>query len=278
MPINAGPRSLRVPEGISRLLRDLIHERTGIFFEDVRMDALLEKLEPLALDMKCQSFLEYYYALKDNAHSEWNHAWDALSVQETYFYRETSQVNALTQAILPEWFKKGTRPFRIWSAACATGEEPFSIAIAIVEAGLAAYPIEITASDASPTALAKASAAVYREKSFRSSFPPALRLKYFTAVEGGWKLSPIITSRVVFKRANLFEPGEIAPLARAHVVFCRNVFIYFSPHAIRQTVATIATRMPSGGHLFVGASESLLRTTTDFELTEIAGALAYVRI
>jgi chemotaxis protein methyltransferase CheR len=278
MPLNAAPRRLRVPEGISGLLRDLIHERTGIFFEDSRMNALLEKLEPLALDMGCGSFLDYYYALKDNTHSEWERAWNALSVQETYFYREISQVNALTQFILPAWFKKGARPFRIWSAACATGEEPFSIAIAIAEAGLSAFPIEITASDASPNALAKAAAAVYRENSFRNSFPLALRDKYFTAVAGGWKLSPKITDRVVVKRANLSEPGEIAPLAHAHVVFCRNVFIYFSPHAIRRTVATIATRMPSGGHLFVGASESLLRATTDFELKEVSGALAYVRI
>ncbi|HEY3853308.1 MAG TPA: protein-glutamate O-methyltransferase CheR [Verrucomicrobiae bacterium] len=277
MLIKSGPRSLRVPDGISGLLRDLIHERTGLFFEDVRMDILLEKLEPHAQEMGCQSFLEYYYALKDNTHSEWNHAWDALSVQETYFYREMSQVNALTEAILPAWFAKGNRPFRIWSAACATGEEPYSIAIALIEAGFGAHPIEIAASDASPNALSKAAAAVYREKSFRS-FSPALREKYFTAVPGGWKLSSIITNRVMFKKANLFEPGEIVSLAYAHAIFCRNVFIYFSPFSIRRTVATIAMRMPSGGHLFVGASESLLRMTTDFELKEVAGALAYARI
>lgn len=241
------------------------------------MDVLLEKLEPVALEKGCHSFLEYYYALKDNTHSEWNRAWEALSVQETYFYREMSQVNALSQVIVPEWFKKGTRPFRIWSAACATGEEPFTIAIALSEAGFASHPIEIVASDASPNALAKAASAVYREKSFRS-FSPALREKYFTAAPGGWKLSSNITNKVTFKRANLFEPGEIVPLAHAHAVFCRNVFIYFSPHSIRRTVAILATRMPCGGHLFVGASESLLRMTADFELKEIGGALAYVRI
>jgi chemotaxis protein methyltransferase CheR len=83
---------------------------------------------------------------------------------------------------------------------------------------------------------------------------------------------------VVFKRANLFEQGEIAPLARVQAIFCRNVFIYFSRHAIRQTVAMMAAKMPPGSFLFVGASESLLRITTDFELKEIEGALAYVRI
>jgi len=84
--------------------------------------------------------------------------------------------------------------------------------------------------------------------------------------------------RVQFKRVNLFEPGEIAPIARVNAIFCRNVFIYFSPHSIRQTVAMMASKMPAGGHLFVGASESLLRMTTDFELKEIANALVYSRI
>jgi chemotaxis protein methyltransferase CheR len=272
-----GAKSLRVPEGIPRLLRDLIHERTGLFFEDSRMDLLLDKLEPLALSRDFKSFLEYYYALKDNEHAEWDQAWEALSVQETYFWREMAQINALTKLIVPEWFSKRSMPFRIWSAACCTGEEPYTIAMALAEAGFGGHAIEIVGSDASPGALKKAAASVYREKSFRA-LPLGLRQKYFEPVAGGWKLSPAIARRVTFKRVNLFESGEIAPVARAHVIFCRNVFIYFSPHAIRQTVAMIAARMPSGGHLFVGASESLLRMTADFELKEIGDALGYVRI
>jgi chemotaxis protein methyltransferase CheR len=276
MPSAIGPKRLRVPEGIPGLLRDLIHERTGLFFEDSRMDLLLEKLEPCAQNSLCQSFLEYYYILKDNQQGEWDNAWESLSVQETYFWREISQINALTKVLVPEWFENHATTFRVWSAACATGEEPYSIAMALVEAGLGSHPIEIVGTDASPNALEKAGIAIYREKSFRA-IPSALREKYFTPVSGGWKLCSEITNRVQFKRVNLFESGEIAPLARSHVVFCRNVFIYFSPHSIRQTVAMLALRMPPGGCLFVGAAESLLRMTTDFELREISGALAYVR-
>ena len=125
--------------------------------------------------------------------------------------------------------------------------------------------------------LEKAQRGIYREKSFRA-LSPVLRQKYFEPVEGGSKLSPEIMKRVTFQRVNLLELGEISPLARAHAVFCRNVFIYFSKHSIRQAVAMIAAKMPPGGHLFVGASESLLKITTDFELKEIGGALAYVRI
>jgi chemotaxis protein methyltransferase CheR len=262
------------------LLRDLVHDRTGIYFEDTRLDALIEKLEPLARERGHRSFLDYYYALKDNQSIEWEQAWEALSVQETYFWREISQIEALTEIIVPAWFQKHSAPatpFRIWCAACATGEEPYSIAIALAEAGLDRYPIEIVASDASALALKKAKAAVYRERSFRS-LPPGLRLKYFRPVPDGFKLNGEMVSRIKFRSANLAESGDVAALARVNVIFCRNVFIYFSPHTIRQTVANMAAKMPAGGHLFVGAAESLLRMTADFELREIGKAFAYVRI
>ena len=268
---------MRLPDGVLKLLRDLIHDKTGIYFEDARLDSLLEKLEPLARAHGYQSFLDYYYALKDNRATEWDETWEALSVQETYFWRETSQIDALVQIVIPEWFKKHSTTFRIWCAACATGEEPYSIVMALAEAGLLSRPIEIVASDASPEALKKAKAAIYRERSFRT-LPPALKLKYFEPAAGGLHLKPAITSLVKFRSANLSESADVAALARVQAIFCRNVFIYFSPHAIRQTVANMAAKMPAGGHLFVGASESLLRLTSDFELREVGNAFAYVRI
>jgi len=267
---------VRVPEGVPGLLRDLIHDRTGIFFEDSRLDTLMEKLEPLARGRRHQSFLDYYYALKDNQAAEWEETWEALSVQETYFWREMSQIEALTGIIIPDWFQRHSTPFRIWCAACATGEEPYSIAMALAETGWSAHPIEIVASDASSQALEKAKAARYRERSLRC-LPPALRLKYFEPMPGASRLRPGIVSQVKFRLANLSESRDVAALARVQAIFCRNVFIYFSPHAIRQTVANMAAKMPAGGLLFVGASESLLRMSADFELREIGNAFAYVR-
>lgn len=277
MSRNDDIKPVRVPEGVPGLLRDLIHEKTGIFFEDGRLDDLMQKLEPLAAGHGHPSFLDYYYALKDNQPLEWEQAWETLSVQETYFWREMSQIDALVELIIPAWFKTRSAPFRIWCAACATGEEPYSIAIALAEAGLSGHPIEIVASDASLAALKKAQTGIYRERAFRS-LPPALRLKYFKAVPDGSKLSAEIMTRVKFRTANLSESADVAALARVNAIFCRNVFIYFSPHAIRQTVAYMAARMPAGGCLFVGAAESLLRLTSDFELKEIGKAFAYVRI
>jgi len=277
VPGEAAPGTLRVAEGVPQLLRDLIHARTGLFFEDTRMECLIEKLEPGAQARGFCSLLDYYYALKENERGEWDQAWEALSVQETYFWREMSQINTLIQVIIPNWFRKSIQPFRLWSAACATGEEPYTISMALAEAGMSALPVEIVATDASLSALEKARRGVYRDKSFRS-LPEGLREKYFERVPEGWKISDELKARVAFERANLFEPGEVARFARVPAMFCRNVFIYFSRHAIRQTVAMVAAKMPPGGYLFVGASESLLRITTDFELKEIADALVYVRI
>jgi chemotaxis protein methyltransferase CheR len=234
-------------------------------------------LAPLARERGCDSFLSYYYILKDNDAGEWDRAWEALSVQETYFYRETAQIDELVNKIVPQWFQKNSHPFRIWSAACATGEEPYTIAMALEEKGLGKHPIEIFASDASPMALEKERKGLYRAKSFRT-ISPELQQKYFKSMDDKWQLSSDIMRKVVFARVNLLEPGEISPVARVNAIFCRNVFIYFSRHAIRQTIAMMAARMPPGGHLFVGASESLLRLTTDFELREMGNALGYVRI
>jgi len=138
-------------------------------------------------------------------------------------------------------------------------------------------PIELYASDASPGALEKARTAVYREKAFRQT-PPNLREKYFIPAEGGWRIREDIAKRVRFQRANLLATEEFSSLARSNVVFCRNVFIYFSAHAIRQTLAAFASRMPLNSHLFVGAAESLLKLTTDFELREISETFVYVRV
>src|ERR1043165_7222878 len=195
---------LSIPEGIAVLLRDLIHERTGIFFDPTRLDMMLDKLQEPARARNCHSLLDYYYLLKydENGQGEWERVIDALSVQETYFWREMGQIRVLVEVLIPQWFKNHSEPLRIWSAACATGEEPYSIAIALQEAGWADRPIQIVASDASAAALAKARQGIFRERSFRS-LPGHLREKYFEPVGQTWRISPPIAARVQFRRANI---------------------------------------------------------------------------
>jgi chemotaxis protein methyltransferase CheR len=279
MPLELGRKPPLVPAGVPSLLGAIIHERTGIHFEDDRLDVLMEKLQPLVEERQCGSFLDYYYLLKyeENGREDWQRVMDALAVPETYFWREESQIRATVEHVVPQWFSRTSFPLRIWSAASSSGEEPYSLVIALLEAGWGDHPIEVRASDASPHALKKAKVGFYRENSFRT-LPGPLKEKYFTAEAGGWKLSAEVLQRVTFSSANLLAADEISDLARSQVIFCRNVFIYFSSHGIRQTLATFASRMPRGGHLFVGASESLLKLTTDFELRELGDAFVYVRI
>ena len=274
--------SLGLPKGTDALLRALIHERTGVFFDNGKADLLTDKLSPLVIERGFTSFLDYYYLLKydEAAVDEWRNVMNALSVPETYFWREIDQVRALVEAIVPQWLDaRGREPLKIWSAACATGEEPLTIAMALEEAGwFDRADVEIHASDASSSAVEKARRGVYRERAFRN-LSPELRAKYF-AREGAsstWRVRADLHERVRWGVANLMDEAEVAPLASAHVIFCRNVFIYFSESAISKTVRSFARHMRPPGYLFVGTSESLLRLTTDFTLEEINNAFVYVR-
>lgn len=272
--------TLPVPPGVPTLLRDLLHEHIGIYFEPDRFDTMIDKLRARLAVRELGSLLDYFYLLKydGDAVDEWLHVMDVFSVPETYFWRETAQVHALVNVVVPEWFKRHPcKPLRIWSAACATGEEPYSLAIALQEAGWGGHPIAIVASDASGQAIERARTAVYRERSFRS-LPAELRARYFDPPDTeGSRLRTERLLPVEFRRANLVAPAEIEEMASASVIFCRNVFIYFSADSIRRTVAGFARAMPAGGHLFIGASESLLKLTPAYELHEINDAYVYLR-
>src|SRR5579871_6603415 len=138
-------------ESTFAILRDLIHERTGLHYENTKRDLLASKLADRLLERGFESFLDYYYLLKydASAEEEWPFLMDALSVPETYFWREMDQVRALVDVIVPQSFSTRPRePLRIWCAACSTGEEPLTIALALQEAGwFERAQYEIRASD-----------------------------------------------------------------------------------------------------------------------------------
>jgi len=274
------PETLGLTNSAFSILRDLIHERTGLFYADGKHDLLVDKLAPRVLECGFSSFLDYYYMLKydPKADEEWPRVMDALSVQETYFWREIDQIRALVDIIVPAYFTGDPhKPLRIWSAACASGEEPLTIAMALNEAGwFKRAPIEIYASDASTAAIEKAQRGTYRERSFRN-LPASLRSRYFTKTPKGWRVRSDLHKHIHWQVANLVSAQEVTELANAPVIFCRNAFIYFSEKAIRKTVRLFARHMLAPGYLFVGTAESLLRITNDFTLQEIGGAFVYVK-
>ncbi|MCT7952562.1 protein-glutamate O-methyltransferase CheR [Ancylothrix sp. C2] len=300
------------------LLRDLIEERTGINYDIGGVEMLTEKLLSCSLEGGFESLLDYYYFLKyDYSPDAWKRLMDALTVAETYFWREMDQIHALVDVLVPEYFSRSQpHPLRIWSAACASGEEPLSIAMALNEKGwFYRAPIDIYASDVSLKSLDKAKSGVYTERSFRN-LPESLQEKYFSKTEKDssgfsgdgygagsasppessslnssvkkfnflgsssektWRVSADLHSRIQWQQANLVDESEIKFLASSHIIFCRNVFIYFSQNSIRKTLRMFAEYMPQRAYLCVAASESLLKLSSEFDLKEIGGAFIYVK-
>jgi len=262
------------------LLRDLVAKRTGVYFSNDKRDLLADKLADLLAARGMTSYLDFYYLLRYDADAprHWRELVDRLAVPETYFWRQPDQVLAVARVLAPHHFaRRPATPFRIWSAACCTGEEPLSIAVALAEAGLLErYPFEILGSDASAAMLERARTGLYGERSFRA-LPPELRARYFRAESGGWRIDPALHRRVQWTIANIVDRDDVAPLAAVNVVFCRNVLIYFAEETVAQVARTLADAMPDDAHLCLGASESLTRTSTAFELVEVGGAFMYTK-
>ena len=262
------------------LLRDLIAQRVGVHFGDEKRDLLADKLSDLLAARGMTSYLDYYYLLRYDAETDrhWAELMDRLSVPETYFWRQHEQILALAQVVAPQHFaRRGAGPLRIWSAACCTGEEPVSLAIALAEAGLLhRRPIEIVASDGSAAMVERARRGIYGERSFRA-LPADLRDRYFSRDGTGWRVDPRVHGQIRWTTANLVSPDDVRPLAASDVIFCRNVLIYFADETIRDVARLFADGLREDGYLFLGAAESLTRLETDFELTEIGGAFVYVK-
>lgn len=275
-------RGLRIPERTLELLRDLVQAHTGMYYDDGRLDFLRDRLTPLALDRGFDSFLDYYYLLKydQGAAAEWVRAIDALSVQETYFWREFDQINALVDVIVPRLVESGRTPVRIVSVPCASGEEPLSIAMALDNAGwFARTAIEIRAGDASEAALRRATVGRYAGRAFRQ-IPLLMQHTYFrrTANAGEWAIRDDIHRRISsWSRTNVVVRDELLRMGPCDVIFCRNLFIYFTPAMVARVVDTFAEMLSAPGFLCIGAAESLLRMPSRFELREIGGAYVYVK-
>ena len=275
-------RGLRIPERTLTLLRDVVAAQAGIHYDDDRFDLLRDRLAPLAIERGFDSLLDYYYLLKydSEASTEWPRVMDALSVQETYFWREADHFRALATVIVPRLIERQRKTIRIWSVPCATGEEPLSIAIALSEANaFAEAHIEIHASDASEAALAKARAGRYGRRAFRQ-LPDDLKEKYFTraGAKEEWTIRPDVFARVTsWSRVNIVNAADRDPRASSDIIFCRNLFIYFTPACVREVALNLARAMPSPGYLCVGAAESLLKAGAGFDLQELGGAYVYVK-
>lgn len=267
------------------LLRNLILERTGLFFRDYEViERIGNRLTPQLEKNGCKSFSAYYGLLSEKsraASDEWRHVIARLTKPVSSFYRHKQYTRLLVDIVLPNWFLSGkAKTLKIWSAGCATGEEPLSIAIALSEAGwFDRIEIEICASDANFEAVEKARRGIYSDIRMQA-FSPELRFKYFFPVGEKWQAKPELHKKINWSVANLLSESETNEFADSHIIFCRNVFIYFSESAVYQTLRSFEKRMPAGGYLFTDGGDyftSLMSRANIFERQSFDGASVWMK-
>jgi len=198
-----------------------------------------------------------------------------ITVQESSFFRDPGQFEALQNVVLPALADAGVTSVRLWSAGCANGQEPYSLAMVLEECGVAG---EVVATDVSTQALSTARRAVYTTSELRGlDGDRRARFLRRTDEDGRWQVTDEVRARVRFSHHNLLLPPPPFGATSSHVVFCRNVVIYFDPATVRQVVGRIADLLPDDGWLFLGYSETLFDVPTALRLTPLGGAFAYRR-
>ncbi len=266
-----------------RLLRDFVYQHCGLHFNEDSRYLLEKRLNKRLAHHQLKSFKDYYYLLRynPNKEQELNEVVDALTTNETYFFREEFQLKTFTQEILPEIRKRkesqGDRRLRIWSAGCSTGEEPYTIAMLMLELPfLQNWQIDIIGTDISHKVLQVARKGVYGNSSFRST-DPAYQQRYFTEVDGKFRIADKVKNLVTISHLNLFDAPRVALLGKMDIVFCRNVIIYFDPAGKKRVVESFYQRLQPEGFLLLGHSESLMNITNAFALRHFAHDMVYQR-
>lgn len=264
-----------------RLLRDFVYQHCGLnFTEDSKY--LLEKRLAKRLHLhKLKNFKDYYYFLRYNPNKdqELSEVIDQLTTNETYFFREDFQLRTFVEDILPEIRKRkeleGKKTLRIWSAGCSSGEEPYTIAMLLLnQPWLRSWRIEVIGTDISQRVLHMAREGVYGDASFRST-EPLQKERFFTEVEGKFRIKDEVRNLVSISHLNLFDTSRIALLGKMDVIFCRNVIIYFDPAGKRNVIENFFQRLVPEGFLLLGHSESLINLSTSFQLRHFKHDMVY---
>jgi chemotaxis protein methyltransferase CheR len=266
-----------------RMICELLRQHCGLSFGPDSRYLVEKRVAHRVRELGVASVAAYHYRLRNDTgvDPELAKLVDELTTNETYFLRERSQLRSLIEEVVPEALEArrvhGGGAVTIWSAGCASGEEPYSIAILALEAGLQpGRDVRVYASDISRPALQKARKGIYRDASFRD-VPPDFRPKYFTEKDGLWRIQDHLKQHVDFIHLNLFDRSRIALLGQMDVILCRNVIIYFDLEAKRRVIQTFWEKLRPGGHLLLGHSESLIHLSSAFELRHLRNDMVYRR-
>jgi chemotaxis protein methyltransferase CheR len=262
-----------------KLLTDLIEQRFGLAFQGIRLEILASKLRPRLRELRLTGVRDYYHFLRfhPDGEEELGRLPAMVTNNETYFFRETHQFDLLIGHVIPERRSAlRERPLRLLSAGCSSGEEPYSLSIALHEAGfpLAGLSWEIDACDLNPERIARAQHGVYTDSSLRAC-DEAARRRYFVPEPDGYRLRPKYRTGVRCFQANLLAPNGTLGWSVYDAILCRNLLIYVGEEAFASVIQLFARSLLPGGYLFLGHSESLLDRKTAFDPLLVDGAVVY---
>ena len=260
------------------LFREYIETRTGIHMDEGKQSYFAMNVDARMHALGLKDYSAYYTFLTTNSQGtkEFAELLDLILIKETFFFRDERQINTLIHNVIPALKeKKNGKEIRIWSAGCATGEEPYTLAMAIKENFPAdAINFSIYATDISAGAVSYAKKGVYGKGSMRA-IDKAILNKYFVQKDGRYHLMEEVKQRIHFDVVNLVEPYLPIGENGFDIIFCKNVIIYFELETIKKVIHRFYDTLAFGGYFFVGHSESLWQVSNEFTLEEIAGVFLY---
>ena len=252
------------------LLSELIYQKTGIFLQQHKKSLIVSRLNKIVKDLKFNNFHDYYeYVINDPSGEALVSMVDKISTNHTFFFREKEHFDFLKEQVFPELFpvSKKDKKIRVWSAGCSTGEEVFSIAFLLSEylgTAINQWDIGLLATDISMTALVKARESVYSQDRV-NALPAEMIKKYFQKTENAeFKVKEEIKKMVLFKKLNFMD--EKFPFkGKFHIIFCRNVMIYFDKETSLKLIDKFYHSLYPGGYLMIGHSENIARYHHSFQ-------------
>ncbi len=270
------------------VMRDFVERECGISLAANKSYLIETRLSALVVKSGCTSYAGFYQRAKgpDGAKLR-DQIVDAMTTNETLWFRDSGPWEILRKVLVPAFCERlqrsGREKIRIWSAACSTGQEPYSIAMLLRDhiaehkpQGVTEADFEIVATDISHSALFVAQAGRYDRLAASRGLDPKLRERHFRAEGNAVRVLPEVSRMVHFKRLNLMEP--IADLGRFDLVLCRNVLIYFAPASRKEVLKKLAKAMRPGASLIIGASESLQDSSEIFRLVEPSAHALYTPV
>ncbi len=277
------PSTTRASEGLSQrsfdALRALIYDHTGIHFRDNKRYLLESQVRRRLKALQLGSYEEYVQLIQNGKRrTELPALVNAVTINETFFFRHPKQYKAIANTLLPKLITESNRRhIRIWSAACSTGDEPYTLALLIHDQVKERFPgvqFSIVGSDINTDVLETARAGRYGDYAVRN-IPEAYLRKYFQHEGNHYLIAPEVARMVSYKHLNLTDHQALTRLRRFDIILCANVLIYFDTETKQAVITNLYDRLQRGGYLFVGTSETLHGVTRALKPVRFSKTIAY---